>query len=300
MARSDERFRSAFNGLLDICNSLEPGDSLTSEVALAGKLNVSRTVIRNVLQSLHQQGIINWDGRKKTLQRKPHKNERMKIKEEAPSFDELEARFLDWILRFDVPQNTVLNVTQLSRQFSVAPHTLQEFLSSLSRFGLVERRPKGGWALSGFTAEFAVELSDFRVVLELNAIKYLVKLPDDHPVWAQLEQLKADHHDLLKRIDTDFHDFSRLDEVYHSVINDVVKNRFAKEFQKIIPIIFHYHFQWDKSDERIRNENAIKEHLVCIDNLLKRDAPAAEAAVINHLETSKQTLLRSLRVHNFA
>jgi DNA-binding GntR family transcriptional regulator len=49
------------------------------------------------------------------------------------------------VLRFDVAPGTVLDVADLSRRFRVPPTMLQEFLASLQRFGLVERRPRGGW-----------------------------------------------------------------------------------------------------------------------------------------------------------
>jgi DNA-binding GntR family transcriptional regulator len=77
-----------------------------------------------------------------------------------------------------------------------------------------------------------------------------------------------------------------------------VRNRFVREFQKVISLIFHYHYQWDKTDERQRNEAAIREHLHWIEAMQRRDEAAAVAAAQAHLATSKQTLLSSLRGHN--
>ncbi len=299
MARTDTRFRTAFNQLLDLCESFEVNQTLPSESALAEQFNVSRTVIRSALQSLDEQKIISWQGRTKSLIRAPRDEDRLQINDDLISLDELETRFLEWVLRFDVPPGTPLNVTQLARQFSVSPHMLQEFLSGLSRFGLVERRERGGWTLMGFTEEFAIELSDFRAVLELNAVRQLSTLPAAHPIWSQLDRLEEKHRSLLDRIETDYHDFSKLDEDFHTTINNVVKNRFVSEFQKVISLIFHYHYQWDKSSERTRNEAAIREHLHWIDGLRTGDPEKAVAAAAVHLKTSKNTLLDSLRVHNF-
>ncbi len=212
----------------------------------------------------------------------------------------LDGVIVDWVLRFDVPAGTPLNVAQLAKQFSVPPHSLQEFLSGLSHFGLVERRPRGGWRLLGFTPDYAVELTEFRMVLEMNAVRALATLPQSHPVWAQLTALRADHVALLQRIETDFHDFSKLDEQFHGTINSVVRNRFVEEFQKVISLIFHYHYQWDKKRERQRNETAIREHLTILDALQRHDGAAAEAAARAHLLTSKETLLASLRVNMLA
>ncbi|SMR83954.1 DNA-binding transcriptional regulator, GntR family [Aliiroseovarius halocynthiae] len=300
MARTDERFREAFNALLTICEGLKVGETLPSETQLAAKLEVSRTVVRSVLTRLDNEGVIQWEGRSKTLLRAPRKGDQLATREEGLSSEELEQRFLDWILRFDVPPGTPINVTELARNWNVQQHSLQEFLASLSRFSLVRRRKRGGWELLGFTSDFAIELSDFRTVLELNAVSKFAQLPDDAPIWADLKKLKQEHLELRDQIDTRFHDFSLLDERFHNTIGGVVKNRFTAEFQRVIALIFHYHYQWDKKDEQERNAAAITEHLRLIDALLTRDEPAALAAAKDHLVTSKQTLLASLGIHDFA
>ncbi|WP_299150157.1 GntR family transcriptional regulator [uncultured Tateyamaria sp.] len=298
MARTNTRFVEAHTEMLNICDTMNIGDLLPSENILASRLGVSRTVVRRVLAQLDEQSMIVLHGREKVIRRRSTKEDRVEAPPVLLNIDELERRFLDWVLRMDVPPGTVLNVAQLSKDFSVATHTLQEFFSSLSRFGIVVRRPKGGWVLHGFTRDYAVELSDFRTLLELNSVSHIVTLPDTHGIWARLDQLEHDHKDLLNRIDEDYHDFSQLDETFHAAINGVVTNRFVKEFQKIISLVFHYHFQWNKSDERVRNENAIREHLVYIDALRSCDPDRAQAAAKRHLATSKQTLLTSLKVNS--
>jgi len=300
MARTDERFREAFNAALELCQAMAPGDQLPSENDLATRLDVSRTVVRAILEKLQGEKIIAWVGREKRLLRTPEDTDRLEVQEGMLDEQQLERQFLDWILRFDVPPGTALNVSELRRRFPVTPHMLHEFLASLSRFGLVQRRPKGGWELVGFTRDFAIELSEFRMVLELNAVSHFVELPPEDPIWEQLDDLKRKHERLAAEIDERFHDFSLLDEEFHTLIGSAVRNRFAAEFQKLISLIFHYHFQWDKTDERQRNEAAIDEHLRLISALRARDGAAAAAAATDHLKTSKQTLLSSLRVHALA
>lgn len=270
-----------------------PAERVLSEVA-----DVSRTVVRRCLTRMAEFDLISWDGREKRLLRKPTDADRIEILHAPGSSDDLEQRFLDWVLRFDVPANTPLSVADLSRTFGVPQHELKEFLAGLSRFGLVARRKQGGWMLRGFTMDFAVELSDFRTVLELNAVSQAADAPVDHPIWARLVDLRARHLGLKERIDTDFHEFSKLDEAFHGAINSVVKNRFVEEFQKVISLIFHYHYMWDKTHEKARNAAAIDEHVAIIDALERRDAEAAREAAARHLRTSKTTLLSSLRHHD--
>ena len=300
MARTDERFRQAYNQLLDRCEGMEPGESLAAETLLAEDLDVSRTVVRAALERMRDEGIIRWEGREKTILRPPQASDRVATSASAVSDEELERLALDWILRFDVPPGAALNVTELARRFGVPAHALQSYLASLSRFGLVRRRPRGGWEMVGFTRDFAIELSDFRMMLELNAVSHLVSLPPENPIWTRLETMEEEHRRLAAEIDTRFHDFSFLDEQFHSIIGGTVSNRFVAEFQKIISLIFHYHYQWDKTDERERNAAAIEEHLRLIDALKWRDEAAALAAATAHLRSSKQTLLSSLRSHALA
>lgn len=298
MARSDIRLRVAVNELLDFCSTVELEQTLPSETELAERLNCSRTIVRSALGHLQDRGVLDWQGRRKTLLRKPAEADRMPVTESFNSPVELESEFLDWVLRFDIPPNTPLNVTQLARQFSVTPQMLQQFLAELSRYGIVDRRPRGGWLLRGFTKEFAVELSDFRTLLELNAVQHFIKLPQEHAAWQSLSDIEGRHHALLARIDADYHDFSKLDEDLHNLINGVVKNRFTVDFQNVISLIFHYHFQWNKSDERARNEAAIHEHLTIIEALKSRHSDEVREATLLHLETAKQTLLASLRAND--
>ncbi|WP_246476278.1 GntR family transcriptional regulator [Roseibium litorale] len=286
--------------MLDICGSMDIGGQLPAETVLADRMDVSRTIVRSALQKLDSDKLIRWEGRNKTLIRKPEPEHRLEVEEGTLSTEELEQRFFEWILRFDVPAGTALNVAQFSRQFGVPVHNLQEFLAGLSRLGLVERRPRGGWFLLGFTSEFAIELSDFRMVLELNAVRQLLTLPPEHEIWQKLETLKQEHEDLKAVLKDRYHDFSLLDEKFHSAINSVVKNRFVLEAQKLIKLIFHYHYMWDKRDELERNAAAIEEHLEWINAILAHDVEKSEAAALKHLRRSKVTLLQSLRGHKFA
>ncbi|MFN3248735.1 GntR family transcriptional regulator [Roseibium album] len=276
---------------------MEVGGQLPAEVVLAERMEVSRTIVRSALHKLDAENLILWEGRRKTLVKRPDKRHRLSQSESLPTGEELERRFLEWILRFDVPAGTSLNIAQLSRQFGVPAHSLQAFLSGLSRFGLVERRAKGGWILSGFTAEFAVELSDFRLVLEMNAVRHLLSLPEDHQIWGKLKEIRKEHEDLRRDLKDRYHDFSTLDEKFHTTINSVVKNRFVLEAQKLISLIFHYHYMWDKRDEQERNAAAIEEHLDWIDAMLAQDRARSEEAALNHLRRSKETLLASLKNH---
>ncbi|UYQ71090.1 GntR family transcriptional regulator [Pelagibacterium flavum] len=293
MARTNDRYKSAYNQMLARLKTLEANFELPSETVLASELGVSRTIIRSILGQLHAARIISWRGRRKRLLRQPVAADRFPDSEAESIAERLEDKFLEWILRTDVAPETRLNISLLSRQFGTTTHALQEFLVRFSRFGIVERLQTGGWVLRGFTAQYAIELSEFREMIELASVRKLVALDPGHPIWGQLDELERDHRALLEQVETRYRDFSALDDRLHTTINSVQNNRFAREFQALISMIFHYHYQWNKRWEKQRNTVAISEHLAYIGALRKRDWNQARAAALAHLATARQTLLAS-------
>lgn len=293
MARTNDRFKAAYNQVLENLAVKDRDFELPSETVIASQLGVSRTIVRTILERLHKARIIAWRGRRKRLLRIPGIEDRFPDSEAESITERLEDRFLEWILRTDVAPDTRLNISMLARQLDTTSHALQEFLVRFSRFGLVERLQTGGWILRGFTSQYAIELSEFREMIELQAVRKLIGLDIDHPIWTELDNLEREHRLLLDQIDTRYRDFSALDDKLHSTINSVQDNRFAREFQALISMIFHYHYQWNKRSEKQRNALAVSEHLNYINGLRSRDWDVASGAALSHLATARQTLLAS-------
>ena len=65
----------------------------------------------------------------------------------------------------------------------------------------------------------------------MNAVRQLLSLPEDHEIWNKLKNLEREHEALKKDLKNRYHDFSTLDEKFHSTVNSVVKNRFVLEAQ---------------------------------------------------------------------
>ena len=91
-----------------------------------------------------------------------------------------------------------------------------------------------------------------------------------------------------------FNEFSELDERFHRLIHRASLNRFIVDFYDVIAMIFHYHYQWNKAQERERNEVAVAEHLVYIAALKSRDLGKVDAACRKHLKSARHTLLTSI------
>lgn len=291
--KTDAVFKRAFNDALDLIASAADGEALPSENALSARLGVSRTTVRKVISTLTERGALSGSGRQRIVRSSIEAMQRFPEAETVSASDQVEKGFMEWMLRDNARPGTIINELELARQFGVATTGIREFLNRFQSFGLIEKRPNSGWLFKGFTAGFALELFEIREMFELRSAMAMAAQPEDSPLWRQIEALRDEHVVLLKDIERRYHDFSDLDSRFHRLINSARPNRFIDGFYDVITLIFHYHYQWNKRDERQRNEVAIQEHLAYIDALLSRDATAVEQACRAHLTSARQTLLRS-------
>jgi DNA-binding GntR family transcriptional regulator len=293
--KSNAVFKRAYNQTLSLLDGYEPAADIGSEPSWAGRLGVSRTTVRAILRTLAAAELIGLDGRRKRLLRRPTSGDRYPDGETRPVRDIVEKQFMQWILHGDCKPGQQINGLELARQFGVSTSAIRDYLSGFSQFGLLERRPNGSWMFRGFTREFAEELFEVRVMFELRAAQCFITLAESDPVWNSLDLIRREHLMLCEQAESRFTDFSELDERFHRLINDTSRNRFIVGFYDVISMIFHYHYQWNKRDEKERNIAAIGEHLIYIEALQSRDRNAAMASCRAHLTTARSTLLDSIR-----
>jgi DNA-binding GntR family transcriptional regulator len=291
--KTDSVYKKAFNDALELSSTLNDGDPLPSENSLALSLGVSRTTVRKVLDALHEQGSISGSGRERFVRATGRRAKPFPDDETVSTSAHVESKFMDWMLRGNAAPGSTINELELARKFGVATTVIREFLNSFKRFGLIEKRPNGGWVLQGFTSAFALELFEIREMFEVRSAQAFASMPATSPLWGDLDALRDEHVALLGDIDARYTDFPDLDSRFHRLINTANPNRFIDSFYDTITLIFHYHYQWTKHSERERNEVAIREHLVYIDALRSRQLVAVKRACSAHLTSAKETLLRS-------
>jgi DNA-binding GntR family transcriptional regulator len=292
--KTNSLYKRAHNSGLARLEGADLGAEIGSEPQWSAALGVSRTTVRAMLRRFADLGLIIVDGRRKTLMRRPGRADFYPEFETEPVAALVEKRFLNWVLHGDRRPGELINLLDLSRQFGVSASAIREFVGRLRQYGLIERQRSGSWVLKGFTAAFAEELSEVRTMFELRAALRFIELAASEPAWGQLAEIKREHIALLAEAETRYRDFSELDERFHRCVNDASRNRFIVGFSDVIALIFHYHYQWNKRDERARNIAAIREHLACIEAIESRDARAVEANCRAHMATARRTLLASI------
>jgi DNA-binding GntR family transcriptional regulator len=276
-------FKRAHNQWLRHLDAYAVGSDIGSEPAWSEALAVSRTTVRSVLAALESKGILGQDGRCKVLLRHPVPTDLYPELETEQLGAIVEKRFMKWILDGDCKPGQQINGLELARQFGVSTSAIRDYLNRFNQFGLIDKRPNGGWVFKGFTRDFAEELCEVRLMFELRSAQRFLALPASDPAWRTLDSVRQEHLDLLREAQTRFSEFSELDERFHRLINDASRNRFIVNFYDVISMIFHYHYQWKRGNERGRNIAAMREHLVYIDALKSHDRRKVAAAVKTHL-----------------
>ena len=292
--RGETFFKRTFNEALDTLSQLHLGDALPSENALTRNVQASRTTVRKVLEALQERGISAGPPGGRMLMRLPAASDYFLENETVATGAQVEKKFMEWMLRGDRKPGDVVNGLDLARQFGVSTNAIREYLGRFARFGLIERRPNSSWIIRGFTREFALELFEIREIFELRSALAFARQLETAISWKSLAKLEVEHHELLGDLDARYHDFSDIDERFHRLINTTSGNRFIVDFHDIISLIFHYHYQWSKADERERNAVAIAEHLDYIAALFSRDPARVESACRLHLTSARKTLLASI------
>ncbi|AZO18646.1 FCD domain-containing protein [Mesorhizobium sp. M2A.F.Ca.ET.043.05.1.1] len=291
MSKSNNVYKDAFNRCLRL---LDETQSLPSEPELGTLLGVSRTTVRSILSRMEETGLITWNKRNKTVLRGPLPEDFFPEEETDSLAEIIERSFMRRLLAGGAEAGMQINELELAREIGVGTTSVREFLIRFSRFGLIEKRRNSHWVLKGFTRAFALELTEIREMFELRSAAAFAALPHDSAVWADLDRLEVEHRQLASDIATRFNEFSELDERLHRLIHRASHNRFIVDFYDVIAMIFHYHYQWNKAEERQRNEVAIQEHLAYIAALKSRDPAKVDIACRKHLKSARQTLLSSI------
>src|SRR5215212_8924599 len=227
MSKSNALFKGAYNACL---GSLRVGEGLPSESDLATQLGISRTTVRAVLGSLSEAGLVAWDGSSKLVLRQPTAADYYPESETDPLQAVIERSFMRRVLSKGASPGDQINEADFAREIGVSTSAVREFLLRFSRFGLIEKQPNRRWVLKGFTDAFALELFEVREMFEVRSAQAFVRLPPDHPAWADLRAIQGEHRALLEDMEGRYRDFSTLDDRFHRLIHRASHNRFMIDF----------------------------------------------------------------------
>lgn len=293
MPRPGNIFKRATNGFLDLVAGLDDGATLPVEEELANGLDVSRTTIRKVLRHGHEIGLIGTGDGGPVRRRVPRPDDYFDDDQTSTRSELIERTLIHAVLDGRLQPGVRFSETDIARMCNASTASVRGFLIDFAHFGLIKKRPRGGWTLHGFDSTYAEELAEMRMLVEMAAFDRLVRRGlrrDDERV---IDDLIARHEHLL-RDGQDLTALPALDREFHAWLIAQFSNRFTHNLISVIAIIFIYQYQWDRSGRYERNRVAIDEHLQVLRPLRRGEFTVARAALHHHLVTSRASMLAAL------
>jgi DNA-binding GntR family transcriptional regulator len=177
-----------------------------------------------------------------------------------------------------------LKLDAMKDAYGVSISTLRELLSRLTSEGLIIAEGARGFEVAPVSPENFREIANLRQLLECHALERSFAAGDmdwegrvvaAHHKLATMEKRAAanggDHGELLKRYDWEFHQ-ALLSACGSKVLLEAHGEVFDKYLRYlIIAVVF-------------RGEIAVQEHKQLLDYALARDAKAAQAVLIKHIQ----------------
>ncbi|HGY3715875.1 TPA: FCD domain-containing protein [Citrobacter gillenii] len=296
MSRSQNLRHNVINQIIDDMARGHIPSPLPSQSALAEMYNISRTTVRHMLGHLGECGVLTQVGSHYVIVRKPDHNDGFdcttaSMAEQSRIFEQA---FFTMINQRQLRAGETFSELQLARAAGVSPVVVREYLLKFERYNLIKNEKRGQWGMKQFDQAYAEQLFELREMLETHALQHFLNLPDGDPRWLQAKMLLERHRTLRDSIGSSFRMFSQLDREFHALLLSAADNIFFNQSLEIISVIFHFHYQWDESDLKQRNIIAIDEHMTILSALICRSDLDATLALCNHLNSAKQSMIRSI------
>lgn len=296
MSRSQNLRHNVINQVIDDMARGHIPSPLPSQSALAEMYNISRTTVRHLLAHLCQCGVLERVAADYLMLRKPDAGDGFTCSS-APLDQQtrlFEQAFFSMINQRQLRAGESFSELQLARAAGVSPVVVREYLLKFGRYNLIENEKRGHWSMKQFDQRYAEQLFELREMLETHALQHFLNLPDEDPRWLAAKTLLERHRLLRDSIGSSFRMFSQLDRDFHMLLLSAADNIFFNQSLEIISVIFHFHYQWDESDLIQRNIIAIDEHMTILSALICRSDLNATLALRNHLNSAKQSMIRSI------
>jgi DNA-binding GntR family transcriptional regulator len=193
------------------------------------------------------------------------------------------------LMSLDIAPDAHISVDGLVRELKVSHTPIREALGRLEGEGLVVKTHLVGYsAAPQITRRHFDELYQMRLLLEPDAARRAV--PQTSP--ARLRKL-MDTAEQMRRLDSSrerssYWRFARLDADFHNQIMEIAGNQLIRETLSHLHI--HFHIFRLMFHARVTQE-ALTEHETILSAFAAGDAQAAERAMREHIELSRERLL---------
>jgi len=185
------------------------------------------------------------------------------------------------LMSLRIPPDTRISIDRLARELGVSQTPIREALSMLEAIGLVTKQSYVGYrSAPQLNRKQLDDLFEVRLQLEPYAARRAAERMSDEKL-AVLRRL-AEHMDPSGE-PISYDKFADQDAELHDMIAEGTGNSIIRD--ALSRLHSHFHIFRLRSQTEVATE-AYLEHAKLVDALLRRDGPAADAAMRHHIERS--------------
>lgn len=269
----------------DLIASIRAGqmraDQLTLD-ALSKRYRVSLTPVRTAVRELIEERFL-----------EKGENGRLAIHANSPAIPDSPPpeEPIDWgeAISRDLVQLSLNGETLLLREentaekYGISRSSIRQIFHRLAGRGILEHLPRRGWQLRPFRRSDLDSYIEIRVTLELKAMEL---------AWPRLvdEELQV----ILdgNRLPSGSEERPACDNSLHAYLVEKARNPFIRDFFERHGQYYNALFEWESLDRDAQVQEVLH-HRKILKALLRRDRPAAEHALVDHLRNNHPVLRAS-------
>jgi DNA-binding GntR family transcriptional regulator len=263
---------------------IRPGD-LTLE-DLSRRYDVSFTPVRAAVKSLISEGyLVRQNGRLAVCRDRQSDLGEQPLPEPPRDVHQLVS---DDLVRLSLMGEAVLlREESTAEKYGVSRSAMRHVFNRLVGDGILEHLPRRGWQLRPFRESDLDDYIAMREALELKALAL---------AWPRLVDEDIQRLIDLHHLPTATDDPPRSDNSLHDYLIEKAGNRYIADFFERHGKFFFALFLWEGLDRKAAIQT-VREHLAILNALLRRDRPAAERALSEHIRNNHSLLRDLVRSH---
>jgi DNA-binding GntR family transcriptional regulator len=179
-----------------------------------------------------------------------------------------------------------LSDRHLAEELGVSRTPVRDALRQLESTGLVIRRGRAGWAVSGLDTRDVREVFELRRLLETAGLTKIV-------AWGpnQLEQLTSMFDAYMTPMDSDsIAGYLKVDDDFHRTIVAAADNRRLTQAYDVVLLQLDRFRHFTSYRYQGRVDQSLAEHRMVCEALARRDAEAAAKALVAHISSAEAKL----------
>lgn len=205
--------------------------------------------------------------------------------------DDVYEAIFNKLMSLEIAPGARITVDGLVRELEVSHTPIREALGRLEGEGLVAKTHLVGYsAAPQITRKHFDELYDLRLLLEPDAARRAAQRVSDERMRRLRETAERMRKLAARRERSSYSGFARFDADFHDQIMEIAGNELIRD--TLAHLHTHFHIFRLMFHTRV-TEEALTEHETLLAALSSGDARGAERAMREHIERSRQRLLRA-------